>query len=91
MHSFFYVDYAVMCIHNTGCWHWFNTLNGGPMVASVGMCGTYLCMGLQKVNVIYRNNAECSWVRLPYGQQKGLVKICCVCPLKLLPQICSEQ
>ena len=59
MHSFFYVDNAVMCIHNTGCGHWFNTLNGGPMVASVGICGIYLCMWLQKVNIIYRNNAEC--------------------------------
>ena len=55
----FYVDYTVMCIHNTGCGHWFNTLNGGPMVASVGICGIYLCMWLQKVNVMYRNHAEC--------------------------------
>ena len=45
--------------HNTGCGHWFNTLNGGTMVALVGICGIYLCMWLQKVNVIRRNNAEC--------------------------------
>ena len=47
------------CAFIIGCGHWFNTLNGGPMVASVGICGIYLCMWLQKVNVIYRNNAEC--------------------------------
>ena len=47
------------CAFVTGCRHWFNALNGGPKVASVGICGIYLCMWLQKVNVIYRNNGEC--------------------------------